>query len=603
MSDKRSNHINDILKGLPLKPGVYQYYDKDGNILYVGKAKKLKNRVTSYFTGTQIGKTRVLVSKIVDIKYIVVPTEQDALLLENNLIKQYRPPYNILLKDDKTYPWICVKNERFPRVFSTRKVIKDGSVYFGPYTSVRMVRTLLDFVHKVFPLRNCNYDLSTANVANGKYRVCLEYHVGNCKGACEGLEAEEAYNDKIRQIKSILRGNITDVKDYLNAEMLRKAKELDFEGAQFLKESLFSVEEYQSKNTVVSNTISNVDVFGFYSSTGRCFVNYFKIIDGAIIQSHTAEAKVTADDSESDILIYYILYLREEFNSTSREVIVPIELEYDLPDVNVVVPQIGDKKKLVDLSSRNAKFYGLDKIKNSTSLVKIDSNTRILEELKKRLHLPDLPLHIECFDNSNIQGTHPVSACVVFKNGKPSKKDYRHFNIKTVEGPNDFASMEEALERRYSRMVRDGESLPNLIIIDGGKGQLSSSVAALERLGLLGKIPIIGIAKRLEEIFFPGDSFPIYIDKKSEALKLIQHLRNEAHRFGITHHRNRRSTAMTVSELDGITGVGEKTRSELLRVFKSVSKVKEATKEELGQIVGKSRGAIIYNYFNKSKLN
>lgn len=603
MSDKRSNHINDILKGLPLKPGVYQYYDKEGTILYVGKAKKLKNRVTSYFTGKQIGKTRVLVSKIIDIKYIIVPTEQDALLLENNLIKQYRPPYNILLKDDKTYPWICVKNERFPRVFSTRKVIKDGSVYFGPYTSVRMVRTLLDFIHKVFPLRNCNYDLSAANIDNGKYRVCLEYHVGNCMGACEGMEGEEEYNNKIKQIKSILKGNITDVKNYLNEQMLSRAKQLDFEGAQFLKESLISVEEYQSKNTVVSNTISNVDVFGFYNAKGRCFVNYFKIIDGAIIQSHTAEAKVTADDSVSDILIYYILHLREEFNSNSKEIIVPIELEYDLPDVNVFVPQIGDKKKLVDLSSRNAKFYGLDKIKNSTSLVKVDSNTRVLEELKKRLHLPDLPVHIECFDNSNIQGTHPVSACVVFKNGKPSKKDYRHFNIKTVEGPDDFASMEEALERRYSRMLREGDSLPNLIIIDGGKGQLSSSVTALERLGLMGKIPIIGIAKRLEEIFFPGDKFPIYIDKKSEGLKLIQYLRNEAHRFGITHHRNRRSNAMTVSELDGIVGIGEKSRLDLLRAFKTISKIKDASQEQLTQIVGANRGKIVYNYFNGEVSN
>lgn len=589
--------VSSILKSLPSDPGVYQYFDADGDILYVGKAKNLKNRVKSYFTGEQIGKTRVLVKKIADIKLIVVPTETDALLLENNLIKQHRPPYNILLKDDKTYPWICIKKEPFPRVFSTRKVVKDGSVYFGPYTSARMVNTLLDLIEKLFQLRNCNLSLTEKNISTGKFKVCLEYHIGNCKGPCIGEETNTVYDEKIIQIKKILQGNISQVKDFLKGKMAEFSANLDFENAQAMKDSLLSLEEYQSKSSVVSSNISNVDVFGIYEDQERFFVNYFKVIDGAIIQSHTAEAKVKTNEEIEDVLLHYILHLREEFKSNSKEVLSPYLFDYQIDGVVFSQPKIGDKRKLVDLSVRNAKFFGLEKKKLDTTPQ--IPNERILSDLQKRLHLDKLPRHIECFDNSNIQGTNPVSACVVFKDGKPSKKDYRHFNIKTVEGPNDFASMEEVLERRYSRLLKEGSVLPDLIIIDGGKGQLSASVKALEKVKLRGVIPIIGIAKRLEEIFFPGDQFPIYIDKKSESLKLIQHLRNEAHRFGITHHRNRRSKSMLKTELDEVKGIGPKSVQLLLKKYKTVNRIKQLTVEELALDIGRSKAIILTNFFSK----
>ena len=596
MREKVSEHIQRILNTLPKNPGVYRYYNDEGKILYVGKAKNLKNRVKSYFTGKVFGKTKVLVNKIADIKLIIVPTEQDALLLENNLIKKYRPPYNILLKDDKTYPWICIKKEAFPRVFITRKVIKDGSVYFGPYTSVKMVYTLLKLINGLFKLRTCNYLLDENNIKKEKFKVCLEFHIGNCLGGCEGHELREDYDKKINQIKNILKGNIKQVKDFLIEQMNNFSDKLEFEDAQLMKESLLQIEDYQNKSTVVSNTINNVDVFGLYSDDERYFVNFFKVIDGAIIQSHTAEVKAKLDESKSDILIYYILSLREEFNSNSKDVIIPFELDVQLDGIKFQVPKVGDKKKLIDLSVRNAKFYGLEKKKSD--ITPQIPNERILSDLKKKLHLPNLPRHIECFDNSNIQGSYPVSACVVFKDGKPSKKDYRHFNIKTVEGPDDFASMEEVIERRYTRMLQEGLDLPNLIIIDGGKGQLSSSVKSLEKLGLSGKIPIVGIAKRLEEIFFPGDQFPIYIDKRSESLKLIQFLRNEAHRFGITHHRNRRSKAMIISELDSIVGIGVKTRTDLLSIYKSVDNIKKAGINEVTELVGHSKAKKIFDFFN-----
>ena len=596
MREKVSEHIQRILNTLPKNPGVYRYYSDEGKILYVGKAKNLKNRVKSYFTGKVFGKTKVLVNKIADIKLIIVPTEQDALLLENNLIKKYRPPYNILLKDDKTYPWICIKKEAFPRVFITRKVIKDGSVYFGPYTSVKMVYTLLKLINGLFKLRTCNYLLDENNIKKEKFKVCLEFHIGNCLGGCEGHELREDYDKKINQIKNILKGNIKQVKDFLIEQMNNFSDKLEFEDAQLMKESLLQIEDYQNKSTVVSNTINNVDVFGLYSDDERYFVNFFKVIDGAIIQSHTAEVKAKLDESKSDILIYYILSLREEFNSNSKDVIIPFELDVQLDGIKFQVPKVGDKKKLIDLSVRNAKFYGLEKKKSD--ITPQIPNERILSDLKKKLHLPNLPRHIECFDNSNIQGSYPVSACVVFKDGKPSKKDYRHFNIKTVEGPDDFASMEEVIERRYTRMLQEGLDLPNLIIIDGGKGQLSSSVKSLEKLGLSGKIPIVGIAKRLEEIFFPGDQFPIYIDKRSESLKLIQFLRNEAHRFGITHHRNRRSKAMIISELDSIVGIGIKTRTDLLSIYKSVDNIKKAGINEVTELVGHSKAKKIFDFFN-----
>lgn len=596
---KRLNFIKikQIVKGLPVNPGVYQYYDEKGSLLYIGKAKNIKNRVKSYFSGEQTGKTKVLVQKIYDIKFIIVPTEQDALLLENNLIKRYKPPYNILLKDDKTYPWICIKKEPYPRIFSTRSVVKDGSLYFGPYTSVKMVNTILDLISKLFPLRTCNFNLSETNIKAEKFKVCLEFHLGNCEAPCIGEEKISSYGNKIQQIEKILNGNINGVKEFLNEQMKIKSNELDFESAQSLKNSLIQIEAYQSKNTVVSALLTNIDVFGFCEVNERYFVNYFKIIDGSIIQSHTAEVKVKLNETNKDVMIHYILNLRDEFKSQSKEILVPYYIELELDGIKVSVPKIGEKKKLVELSVRNSKFFGLEKIKNTISPG--IPNERILRDMKLKLHLPALPRHIECFDNSNIQGTNPVSACVVFKDGKPSKQDYRHFNIKTVEGPNDFASMEEVLIRRYSRLVKEGKELPNLIIIDGGKGQLSASIKALDKLDLKEKISIIGIAKRLEEIFFPGDQFPVYIDKKSECLKTIQHLRNEAHRFSIRHHRNRRSLAMTVSELDGIYGIGTETREKLLTKYKSVAKIKCIKMEELEMVIGKAKAKIIIDFFTK----
>jgi excinuclease ABC subunit C len=598
MSSNFSEHIKLILKDLPKDPGVYQYFDENGKILYVGKAKNLRNRVRSYFIGDQYGKTKVLVKKISTIKYIIVETEQDALLLESNLIKKYRPPYNILLKDDKTYPWICIKNERFPRVISTRRVIKDGSSYFGPYTSVKMVNTLLDLIYKLFSLRNCNYDLAQNNINSNKYKVCLEYHIGNCKGACESYELEEDYQIKIDQIKNILKGNIKSVTSYLKDVMLEYSANLEFEKADEIKEKYIQLENYQARSTVVSPSISNIDVFSLFVSEHGYFVNYFKVLNGSIIQGYTVEVMPKLDENEEDVLSYAISDLRIRFSSRTKEIVSSHAIKY--PGLKITHPERGDKKKLLDLSLRNAKYFALEK--GSLKLKrKEDSHIRILKEMQEKLYLSELPTHIECFDNSNIQGTHPVSACVVFKDGKPSKKDYRHFNIKTVIGPDDFASMEEALTRRYSRLLRENEPLPQLIIIDGGKGQLSSSVRALDNLGLMGKIAIVGIAKRLEEIFFPGDQFPIYLDKRSECLKVIQHLRNEAHRFGITHHRNRRSKSMTISELDNISGIGEASKRLLLTRFKSVKRISDSSATELESCLGKSRSKLVFEYFNSKK--
>ena len=596
MSKVFSDHIIQILRGLPNDPGVYQYFDVEGSILYVGKAKNLKNRVKSYFNGKQYGKTKVLVNKIVNIKFIIVETEQDALLLENNLIKKYRPPYNILLKDDKTYPWICIKNERFPRVITTRRMIKDGSEYFGPYTSGKMVNTLLDLINKLFPLRNCNFDLSVSNIENGKHNVCLEFHIGNCKGACEGLELEKDYNLKIDQIRNILKGNTKTVLNYLNDVMVDFASKLEYESADEIKQKIIQLDSYQSRSTVVNSSISNIDVFSLFVSDNGYFVNYFKVLNGSIIQGYTVEVSPKLDESDEDVLVHSIIELRIRFNSINNNILSSHKI--NVPGLKVSVPERGDKKKLLDLSYRNAKYFALEK--NSLKIKKKeDSHVRILKEMQEKLHLSELPVHIECFDNSNIQGTHPVSACVVFKNGKQSKKDYRHFNIKTVEGPDDFASMEEALGRRYSRLLKENKPLPQLIIIDGGKGQLSSSVKALEELGLMGKIAIVGIAKRLEEIFFPGDQFPIYLDKRSECLKVIQHLRNEAHRFGITHHRNRRSKSMTVSDLDNIKGIGEASKRLLLTRFKSVKGIMNSSLAELDICVGRARAKLVFEYFSE----
>lgn len=592
-----NNDLQQKIKSLPNNPGVYQYFDINNELLYIGKAKNLRKRVKSYFTGDQFGKTKVLVSKIHDLKFIVVPTEQDALLLENSLIKENRPPYNILLKDDKTYPWICIKNERFPRVFSTRNVVKDGSKYFGPYSNVKVVNTLLTIINSFFKLRNCNYNLSEQNIINNKFKVCLEYHLGNCLGPCVGEEGLEEYQGKITQIRNILNGNLASVKEYLRNKMVSASDQLDFETAQNFKDCLTQLEDFQSKNTVVSNTISDVDVFNIYVLDNKYYVNFFKVIDGAIIQSHNAEIKVKLNETLEEILTYYIVSLREEFNSQSKEIVLPFQCNLNFDGVKITIPKGGDKLKLLDLSLRNAKFYAHNKQLNATTPE--IPNERVLKELQSKLHLKELPRHIECFDNSNIQGTNPVSACVVFKDGKPSKKDYRHFNIKTVEGPDDFASMFEAVSRRYKRLIQENEPLPQLIIIDGGKGQLSASVRALKELNLYGSVAIIGIAKRLEEIFFPEDKYPVYIDKKSECLKLIQYLRNEAHRFGITHHRNKRSKQMVASELENIEGIGKVTINKLLKHFKSVSYIKKSSDEELLNVLNTKQLKALRMYFNR----
>jgi len=586
------------LQTLPHKPGVYQYFDAEGTIIYVGKAKDLKKRVSSYFTKTHDnGKTRVLVKKIVSIKHIVVDTETDALLLENNLIKKYQPRYNVLLKDDKSYPWICIKNERFPRVFSTRRVLKDGSEYFGPYTSMKTVSTLLDLIKGLYHLRNCNYDLSKEKIENGKYAVCLEYHLGNCKGACEGYETEEAYNENIKAIKEILKGNFKDSLSQFKIQMKQCAQNMHFEDAQKIKEKIEVLENYQSKSTIVNPKISNVDVFTIMSDESFGYVNFLQLSYGSIIRSHTLEIKKKLDETDQELLELAITEIRQRFNSNSKEIYVPFEV--DLGDeMKVTIPKLGDKKHILELSLRNAKYYRMERFKQIKITDPDRHVNRIMAQMKSDLRLSVEPRHIECFDNSNIQGTNPVAACVVFKNGKPSKKDYRHFNIKTVEGPNDFASMEEVVYRRYKRLLDENQPLPQLIIIDGGKGQLSSALKILDRLQLRGKIAIIGIAKRLEELFYPNDPIPLYLDKKSETLKIIQQLRNEAHRFGIEHHRNRRSKNALNTELETIPGIGEKTVVELLKQFKSASRVAKAKLDELESVVGVSRAEKIYSYYH-----
>lgn len=594
-----SEDIKLKLRLLPEKPGIYQYFDKEGIILYVGKAKNLKKRVTSYFVKNQDNaKTRILVRKIADIRYMVVDSELDALLLENNLIKKYQPRYNIQLKDDKTYPWICIKKEAFPRIFSTRNVIRDGSKYLGPYPSGKVMVTLLGLLRDLYPLRTCALDLSPRKIAEKKYKVCLEFHIGNCKGPCVGNQPEAEYNEYVAQIENILKGNISSVLTYLRNMMKDFAENYRFEEAQEIKEKINTLERYQAKSTIVSPTIHEVDVITMAEDEKSAFVNYLVISNGSIIHGFTAEIKKKLDETPAEIIAFTLLEMRERFNSNSREILIEKNIDLEIPGLNFFVPQRGDKKQLVELSLRNAKFYRLEKLKHEKIKNPEQHTERILSQLQKDLRLKDLPVHIECFDNSNIQGTNPVSACVVFRDAKPSKKDYRHFNVKTVVGPDDFASMEEAVFRRYRRMLDEGQELPQLIVIDGGKGQLGAALKALETLGLRGKIAIIGIAKRLEEIFFPGDSIPIYLDKRSESLKVIQHLRNEAHRFGITHHRNRRSKGAFVSELTEIGGVGPKTHEDLMKAFKTVSKIKVASLESLAAIIGQSKAKVVWNYFH-----
>tara|TARA_R110002124_G_C8941850_1_gene512758 strand:- start:147 stop:1943 length:1797 start_codon:yes stop_codon:yes gene_type:complete len=593
-----SNTLEIQIKSLPNSPGVYQYFDTNDVIIYVGKAKNLKKRVASYFTKNhENGKTRVLVKKIVSIKHIVVDTETDALLLENNLIKKYQPKYNVMLKDDKTYPWICIKKERFPRIFLTRNVIKDGSEYFGPYTSIRTAKALLDLIKELYTLRTCNFDLSEEKIAAKKYKVCLEYHLGNCKAPCENLQSEENYQVNISAIRNIVKGNFKESLEKFSELMQSFATKMEFEEAQKIKEKLDQLSNYQAKSTVVNPSINNVDVFSVISDKSFGYVNFFKIANGSIIQSHTSEIKKKLDESDKELLELSIIEIRQRFNSQSKEIYVPFAVEVG-SDIKVTIPKTGDKKRIVELSIRNARYFRQDRFKQMKIVDPDRHANRIMSQMKSDLRLKEEPRHIECFDNSNIQGTHPVAACVVFRNGKPSKKEYRHYNIKTVVGPDDFASMEEVVFRRYKRLLAENESLPQLIIIDGGKGQLSSALKSLDVLGLRGKIAIIGIAKRLEEIYYPGDSIPLYLDKKSESLKIIQFLRNEAHRFGITFHRNKRSKSAIQSELEQIPSIGKQTITTLLRKFKSAKRVKDATLEELKSEVGNSRAKIVFEYFN-----
>lgn len=587
------------LKTLPSHPGVYRYYDKNENLLYVGKAKNLKKRVLSYFNKNQPGyRTRIMVAKIFRLETTVVNSEYDALLLENNLIKEHQPFYNVMLKDDKTYPWICIKNEDFPRIFLTRNKIKDGSEYFGPYAKVRPAKVLLDTIKHLYKIRTCNLNLSPKKIDEGKYKVCLEYHIKNCEGPCEMLEMKAHYDKKIEAIRGIIKGDFRTSKEYLTNQMMTYAENLEFENAQMVKERIDLLENYQHKHTVVNPSIDDVDVFGMTSDETAAYINYFKIQNGNIIQSFTTEIKKILEETDEDILEEAMIEIRQKFDSDSKEILIPFHLSLEIPNVKLIVPKVGDKKRIVELSVKNAKEYRIEKLK-AVQIVDPERHTnRIMAEMQKLLHMPTEPRHIEGFDNSNIQGTNPVSACVVFKDGKPSKADYRIFHPKTVVGPDDYKTMEEVIYRRYKRMLDEAEALPQLILIDGGKGQLSSAVKSLKLLGLYGKITIIGIAKRLEEIYFPEDSIPLYLDKKSETLKILQRVRDESHRFGVKHHRTRRKNSTIKSELEEIPGIGEKAIELLLSKLKSVKRVKESSRETLEEILGKNRGGLVWEYFN-----
>ena len=587
------------LKTLPSEPGVYRYYDKNEQLLYVGKAKNLKKRVLSYFNKNLLGyRTKIMVSKIVRLETTIVPSEYDALLLENNLIKEHKQFYNVMLKDDKTYPWICIKNEDFPRIFMTRTMIKDGSEYFGPYAKVRPAKILLETIKNLYKIRTCSLNLSPSKIEDGKYKVCLEYHIKNCKGPCEGLETKEEYDKKIEAIRGIIKGDYRLAKNFLIDEMTTYAQFLEFENAQMIKERLDTLEDYQARNTVVNPNIDDVDVFGTTSDETAFYVNFFKIRNGNIIQSYTTEIKKVLEETDEEIFEEALIEIRQKFASNSKEVLIPFHLDLEIPNVKLIVPKVGDKKRIVELSEKNAKEYRLEKLKQ-IQIVDPDRHTnRIMAEMQKLLRMPVEPRHIEGFDNSNIQGTNPVSSCVVFKDGKPSKADYRIFHPKTVEGPNDFATMEEVIYRRYKRLLDENDSLPQLILIDGGKGQLSSAVKSLKLLGLYGKITVVGIAKRLEEIFFPEDPIPLYLDKKSETLKILQRVRDEAHRFGVKHHRTRRKNSTIKSELEEIPGVGPKSIELLLSKLKSVKRIRESDLTTLEEILGKSKAEMVWNYFN-----
>ncbi|MDR2887589.1 MAG: excinuclease ABC subunit UvrC [Bacteroidales bacterium] len=585
---------------MPSKPGIYQFVDSSGEILYIGKAKNLKKRVVSYFSGAQPGKTHVMLKRAVEIRHVIVDNESDALLLENNLIKKHQPRYNILLKDDKSFPWICIKAEPFPRVFITRNVVKDGSAYHGPYASSLMVKTLTELFRQIYKLRTCSLNLTESNISAGKFRVCLEYHIGNCKGPCAGLQGESEYLASTGDIRDILKGNISSVISHLKEEMMNLSAGMRFEEAQAVKDKIEILSGFRSKSAIVSAVVKNVDVFGYTSEGEYAYVNYLKVIEGAVVQAFTLELKIRLEEEKESILASAITEIRGRFSSDSPEIIVPFSPDIQLNTIRYTIPRAGEKLKLAELSERNAIYYKLEQKKRRAGKLKPGERTgKNLEKLRNDLHMSDLPVHIECFDNSNIMGTNPVAACVVFRNGQPCKKDYRHFNIKMVEGPDDFASMEEIVFRRYRRMLDEDIPLPQLVIIDGGKGQLSSAMKSLNKLGLSGSLTVIGIAKRLEEIFFSGDSVPIYIDKNSISLKIIQRLRNEAHRFGITFHRNKRSTSMLISELDSIKGIGPVAKEILLKRFGSVEKIREATPDELKEAVGVKKSELLLKSFQK----
>lgn len=590
-----------LLDTLPDAPGVYQFFNAEQQLLYVGKAKSLRKRVSSYFNKQHdTARITVMVRQIADIKTILVETEYDALLLENNLIKKLQPKYNVNLKDDKTYPWIVIKNEDFPRVFYTRRHIRDGSTYFGPYASVVMIHTLLELIRQLYKLRTCNLPLTPQNIEKNKFRLCLEYHIGNCKGPCTGLQQQTDYDETIGEIKDILKGNINSVIRHLEARMKEHAARFEFEAAQVMKDKIDLLEKYRGKSVIVNASIHNVDVFGLIDDKQSAYVNYMKVMNGAVVQSHTLELKKKLDERPEELMALAIAELRQRYHSTAKELLVTVAPEEEIPGAACVMPKIGDKKKLLELSEKNARYYMKDKLEQADKLNPEHRTERLLEQMKADLRLPEKPRHIECFDNSNFQGTDAVAAMSVFKNGRPSKADYRHFNIKTVTGPDDFASMEEVIYRRYRRLLDEEQPLPQLIVIDGGKGQLSAALSSLEKLDLRGKISVIGIAKKLEEIYYPGDPLPLYLDKKSESLRIIQQLRDEVHRFGLSHHRNKRSKGVIKTGLREIKGIGAATADELLRHFRSVKRVREASLEELTAVVGTAKARMVFDHFRSA---
>jgi len=595
-------HID--LSNIPTLPGVYQFFDETKKIIYIGKAKNLKKRIASYFQKKEglDNKVKVMLKRAHSLNYIIVDTEYDALLLENSLIKKWQPRYNILLKDDKTFPWICIKNEAFPRVFSTRHIIKDGSEYFGPFASVKTMYVLLDLIKKIYKLRTCKHNLAADNIKQKKYKVCLEYHINNCNGPCEAYETEEQYNETIKHIRHLVKGNISMVVQELKKMMQLYASHYEFEKAQIVKEKLDLLHNYQNKSTVVNSNINNVDVFSIKSLPHKAFVNYFKLINGAIVQSHNLEFNKKLDESDAEILTFAILDIRLRFNSTAKEVLIPLKIKSSIPGVKFSVPMIGDKKQLLELSQRNVNYFLLDCVKKEHEKNPKLKEERLLIQLKDDLKIKKHPKHIECFDISNMQGTHSVGALVVFKNSKPAKKEYRIFNIKTVEGPNDFASLEEVIFRRYKRVLDETQTMPQLIIIDGGKGQLSAAVKSLQKLNLMDKVSVIGIAKKLEEIFFPFDSIPLYLDKRSESLRLIQRIRDEAHRFGIKHYRKKAEKGTINSELQQIKGIGTETINKLLSAYKSVAEIKKQSKEELEKIIQPSKAEKLITYFKNNSI-